>query len=658
MNENEEKLKKIAEEYIKNKASVEAVFISAKNDQAKKDQLGQLSKDKKKVRLADGRVYDAVVAGDPEKLDSTIILNKDSAMVINEPKKVIHQTSPVKGYVLCRQLLPDEDTNMVRAFLMTVAATPKLYEIPVLDITGLDAGDVDDRYPELAFSPNGQHIFVGYAIDSPGDLRWGWALAWSLNDIDDVVEYESLDQKSVLLDATTLPIPDDPDYPTLPSDYVADGGVVGAPINFIVWEEEDDSALQVADVNTPFLDIKFSHYMSDIGEPKTDVVGHWAYRKVRSQVFRQQACWNSVNDGVTVDPGGYDLGVTPITWGPVLFDVPTGQFYREVSFIYQMNFYSPGVHLIYDGYFVAGTTSIGTPGGWDSNGPGNVYDYNIFPEDVISQHTYGFDAVSLTPSEVGTFEQFQAQSYPTFSTGDDPDHDGPFFVPQTEMSIFTQSWGNEITEVYLVESIDAGAIVSTLLKTIEKVVFDHDDDTPDDGTYEDYIAFVQETTTTGEDWRFELVWKVYKDGDYKYVSVKRNLDAQTFVGPVMVGPTYWFVEDDTYLDLAGGTEIAVKLLPFCATDTHCFVDLISGGPADVPFVEPIHRPAVWVSSFVKAVSSEILEVYRPLAEIGDGFTLSEWEWIASTDSPRRKKVKGGAQPPATLGIVDWMLRSS
>lgn len=244
--------------------------------------LGQLSADKTKVTLPDGREFDAVIAGNPEVLDSTIILNSHEAMHVADLPKGIRRSSSSSAYVIF-QTFDIGGKNLYWLAKHSEAADPtKYYSIDTLTIAGVSDGFSLFNLAYVRFSKNTNHIFC--AMDSGGSagahIKWGWAKGWSLG-LDThgnrVVKWGSLDQKTLNLDTTTLPSPGFPGAPGPPPDSpVQPFFPFGPPCNF--------SIINFGSFINSSLSYSFSLYDTTVG-PKADVVGKWFAQAVSFNTF-------------------------------------------------------------------------------------------------------------------------------------------------------------------------------------------------------------------------------------------------------------------------------------------------------------------------------------------------------------------------------------
>lgn len=176
-------------------------------------------------------------------------------------------TPNLKGYYIFFNTL---DSKYYVAKPEDAATPPSYYELDVYTISG---GTPFDTIQLVGFSPNGKNIFCSIAQGTT--TKYGWAVNFSLGeDVDHkkIVKWESLSQKSILLDFPNFPLAPIPAPPGPPiwSPLPPGGTIISSFSNF------NSSSASITN---------FILYDTDTG-PKADIIGTYASEGIAAAEYQ------------------------------------------------------------------------------------------------------------------------------------------------------------------------------------------------------------------------------------------------------------------------------------------------------------------------------------------------------------------------------------
>lgn len=170
------------------------------------DKLGRLSDDKTKVLLSTGEEKDAVLQGDPNKIDTCINITSDTALINNDFVYAINDD--VSGNVLLIQEKNSVQEN-VRYWVKDILLDT-LWPIDVHAVTGIPFINGLSQIQTVKFSPDGKHIFCGAVQGGEPELakttlKWGYIRDFTLDMLlGDPVINGTIVQGSYVLDTEGL----------------------------------------------------------------------------------------------------------------------------------------------------------------------------------------------------------------------------------------------------------------------------------------------------------------------------------------------------------------------------------------------------------------------------------------------------------------------
>ena len=120
--------------------------------------IGMLSSDGLTVTDADGNTTEAIIVGNPSKVDTTIRITSDKTMIVSESRHTIRRSSSVNVVAI----LSDPSTSSFYVGKPD-GTPPDLYTLDVINALGYTPEFVGNL--KLSFSKNGKHIVI---VDRPG----------------------------------------------------------------------------------------------------------------------------------------------------------------------------------------------------------------------------------------------------------------------------------------------------------------------------------------------------------------------------------------------------------------------------------------------------------------------------------------------------------
>lgn len=558
----------------------------------------------------------------------------NSYVVIGQYRKIKSISNTISAYEI--QTKTVDGTQ--RYFIWRLGDSPdKLYSIDVEAILGFS---LPFESPcQVLFSDDFNHLYVhwsNYDINSvTTEIKYSFALNWQLGTVEgqNVVTWTSLIHKTYTLDLSQFVAEVDP--PGLPPDIVVDGTNAlrfpAGDFTYIYWEEETDPLIPV-DPFVFFLGslVPTNIYVDTQGLPHVDLIGAVRIEVTKYTNFRPAAMYNreayDSDDNPIHVSSDYPPGVCPITYGSILFDTPTGQYYREV-FIPSFGRNAQNTILAplpydYNGYLVGGDSVMGLPAGNDPDGIGNIYHNNVFAfslfskfdatgggfpnfydghgvkiENLPTEDWWNESADDLTPPDTytGIFTQFMSTVpvdsapgwiMPDWNNDSDPPgpdvwYTDPIFGPQFRLYgtptvmpvIFT--WANFSSKNVNIVIIDGDSVQFSPQRAHD---FERGEIQISDPTYGLFVdVFTNPDVESGTNWAIGGLFsqsaykRIDSEGGVHIVTCKSDLDNQEYVASIPIGPSQ-YIKNNDYFSIASDHEVPAGQFISMMTDEICFID--------------------------------------------------------------------------------------